>query len=171
MEPPILIETPNLQMRHFCKTDASAIREFNSSKAVLKYVPGDPVISSDKDALNIIENIWLKEYQQYGYARYALIHKQDNKVIGFCGYKFEPEFGYPDLGYRFSPEYWGKGLMSEAVASVIDYGNNILKLDKVIALAAVDNTASNKILTKFGFHQKRKIIEYGMPHFYYENWL
>ena len=32
-----------------------------------------------KEAKNLIVNIWLKQYEQYGYGRYALIHKEQNK--------------------------------------------------------------------------------------------
>ena len=38
-------------------------------------------------AKKIITDIWLKEYEHYGYARWALIDKQSQQVIGFCGLK------------------------------------------------------------------------------------
>jgi RimJ/RimL family protein N-acetyltransferase len=59
---------------------------------------------------------------------------------------------------------------SEAVSALMRYNDQVLKLDKIVAAAAVENRASNKILRKAGFTPKRKFLEMGMPHFYYENW-
>ncbi|TQV77187.1 GNAT family N-acetyltransferase [Aliikangiella marina] len=90
LKPEILVNTPRLQMREFCAQDAEEVLEFSSDESMLKFIPGDHKVKSKKEALFVIENIWLKEYEQYGYARYALIHKDDNKIIGFCGFKYEP---------------------------------------------------------------------------------
>lgn len=165
-----LIDTTRLTLREFCLEDAKAVLAFNSDKRVLKYVPGDDLLETLDDAKSVIKDIWQKEYQRYGYARYALVLKELNSVIGFCGFKFEPQFGYPDLGYRIAPEYWGRGIVSEAVNTLMHYNSQVLKLEKIVAAAAVDNIASNKILLKVGFKQKLQFIEMGMPHFYYEYW-
>jgi len=169
--PPVLIETPRLVLRHFYQGDAQGVFEFNQHPEMLKYIPGDPILSSVAEAAQIIENVWLNEYRQYGYARYAVILKGEINPIGFAGFKFEPEFGFPDLGYRIAPPFWGKGLISEAVDALLVYGKTTLELNKIVAIAAVDNAAYNRILQKFNFKQTNTLVEHGMPHYFYEKLL
>ena len=116
------IETPRLIMREFTLDDAEAVYQFNSHKEVTRYTGDAGFVKSIDDAKSIINDIWLKEYHHYGYARWALVDKQTQQVIGFCGLKYEPELNAPDIGYRMLPEYWGKGLGMEASKAALEYG-------------------------------------------------
>jgi RimJ/RimL family protein N-acetyltransferase len=46
-------------------------------------------------------------------------------VIGFSGVKYVPEIGGTELGYRFLPEYWGRGLATEAGEASIEFARNL----------------------------------------------
>ena len=157
----ILIETTRLQMREFCQADLDTGFEFSTHPEVVKYTGDYGMVKNKQDAEDVINNIWLAEYKKYGYARYALIHKADNKVIGFCGVKFEPNIlgpgiGCPDIGYRMLPEYWGQGLGTEAVKACLNYAREELGLTKIIGEVAQENIASNKLLLKLGFRLTEK---------------
>lgn len=147
----ILIETPRLAFRHFTLSDAPAVLEFNSDPLVTKYTGDAGTMQTLEDAENVITNVWLSDYAKYGYGRFAVVHKEDNKVIGFSGLKFLEEMQLPDLGYRLLPQYWGLGLGMEAAKACLEYGFDTLKLPKVIAMAMTENAGSISILTKLGF--------------------
>lgn len=147
----ILIDTPRLQMRQFIETDANAVLEFNRHPDVTRFTGDAGVVNNMSEAENVIKNVWQAEYQQYGYGRYALIHKKDNKVIGFCGFKYLTDFGMPDLGYRMLPEYWRQGLGYECASAALDYGFKTLGFSKVFAMADVNNAGSHAILQKLKF--------------------
>ena len=72
-------------------------------------------------------------------------------MIGFCGIKYLPELGWPDIGYRMLPAYWGKGLGMEAAKAMLDYARTHLNQNKIYGDAVVENIASNKIIQKLGF--------------------
>jgi len=150
-----LIETPRLIMREFTLDDLDAVFEFSSDYEVSK-LTGDPCVESKEEAEKIIKDIWLAEYEKYGYARYALVHKEDNKVIGFCGLKYIPagelgeNEGAPDIGYRMLEKYWGQGLGFEAANAAMEYGRSTLGLTNIFGDAVVENAASNKILERIG---------------------
>lgn len=151
-----LIETERLGMRHFTLEDATDVLRFSSNEEVTLYTGDAGSIASLDDAEHVINSIWLAEYQQHGYARYALVHKADNKVIGFCGWKYMTEEGKPDLGYRMLPEYWGQGLGMEAALAAMHYGKNVLGLTEVFADAVVENTGSIRIIEKLGFEFEKQ---------------
>ncbi len=156
-----LIETERLIMRRFTRDDVDAVHTFSQHPEVTRWTGDAGVVTTKADALNVIESVWLKEYEQYGYARYALVHKGDDKVIGFCGLKFEPDYGLPDLGYRMLPEYWGQGLGEEAARAALEYAKTTLGMTHIVAEAVVENIGSNRILEKIGFQKTKQVTKDG----------
>jgi len=152
----MLFETKRLIIRRFTVEDVDAVLHFSSNPEVIK-LTGDKLISTPEEAEKIIKDIWLPEYEKYGYARMAVIHKKDQKLIGFAGLKYEPEWGGTDIGYRFLPEYWGKGIATEASLPFIFYGFKILKLPKIIGVAFSTNPASSKVLEKIGLKYQKSL--------------
>lgn len=161
----ILIDTERLQMREFTLADIDAVFEFSSCEQVSQYTGDKGMVQTKTDAKYIIENVWMSEYEKYGYGRYALIHKQDNKVIGFCGVKYIESQGCPDIGYRMLPDYWQQGLGHEAVKATLQYAKQELGLTKIIADVDVNNEASNRLLIRLGFdrvpqHAEGELVNY-----------
>lgn len=59
-----------------------------------------------------------------------------------------------EIGYEITPRAWGKGLMPEALAPIIAFGFDRMKLHSVEAKVHPDNTASIRVLTKLGFERE-----------------
>lgn len=70
--------------------------------------------------------------------------------IGFYQWRDEPEAAAV-LGYDLAPEWWGRGLMSEAVEAVVDYGFEHMRLAFVEATVLVGNDRSCRTLERTGF--------------------
>jgi len=158
----VLIETDRLQMREFALDDIDAVFEFSTCPDVTRFTGDAGAVRSKQDAENLIKTVWLAEYEMYGYARYALVHKGDQKVIGFCGVKFEPELGLPDIGYRMMPAYWGRGLATEAVAATLKYAREVLGLERIVGEVVDQNLASNKLLLNLGFRPVDTYVKDGI---------
>lgn len=81
------------------------------------------------------------------------------KVIGSFGIEEYKEEDYPELnnlqgreiGYVLSKEYWGKGLMPEAVQTVITYLFETVKLDFILVGHFDWNRQSKRVIEKCGF--------------------
>ena len=81
------------------------------------------------------------------------------KVIGSLGIERYNESYYPELapfqgrevGYVLSKDYWGRGLMAEAVKAVIQYLFEVEKLDFIIAGHFEGNRQSARVIQKCGF--------------------
>ena len=144
-----IIETERLILREFNINDYKDVYEFGSNVEVHRYT-GDKIIESLNSAKELIKNVWHKDYNKYGYGRWAVIYKPENKIIGFAGLKYLPEFNESDIGFRFLPEYWGKGLASEVSNEIIKYGFEKLGLNKIIGIALAKNIGSCKVLEKIG---------------------
>ncbi len=154
----IIAETERLLIRKFNLDDAEGVFYFNSLKEVVQFT-GESPITNIEQAKNIIQNIWLKEYDQNGFARWAVIYKPDNKLIGFSGLKWEPEISEVDLGYRFHPSYWSKGIATESSMKVLHFGFEQLNLSRIVGLVMKQNPASAHVLKKVGM-QHYKVAEW-----------
>ena len=144
-----IIETERLILREFDINDYKSVYEFGSNVEVQQYT-GDQRIVSLEEAKELIKNVWYSDYKNYGYGRLAVIYKPENKIIGFAGLKYLPELDETDIGFRFLPEYWGKGLATEASNEIIKYAFDKLGLKRIIGIALPENIASCKVLEKIG---------------------
>ncbi|QQX82076.1 GNAT family N-acetyltransferase [Shewanella sp. KX20019] len=148
----IIVETERLVLRRFEPRDTKAIFLLNSIPEILTYIPGAPMTNISQ-AEQILNNMILKNYEQFGYGRWAVEHKADAKVIGFCGPKYIEEFDEVELGYRYLPAYWGQGIASEAgsaaLSKFMDYG-----IKEAIALILIGNKGSEGVAKKLGMSDR-----------------
>jgi ribosomal-protein-alanine N-acetyltransferase len=171
----IVLETERLILREYVKDDAPAFFRLNSDPEVMRYVPDEPMQSVEQ-AREILITHPIADYAQHGFGRLACALKATRDHIGFCGLKYLKEIDDIDLGFRFLPEHWGKGLATEAARAVVRYGFTEMaievnrrylnpcapqvaavhrtatkfSLDHIVGLAEPDNHASIRVLEKVG---------------------
>jgi RimJ/RimL family protein N-acetyltransferase len=156
------IETERLLLRWLTFDDIDAFNELGSNPQVIRYLGNQPFASLDA-AKETLSTAPLNDYATYGYGRFACIWKQTGQVVGLCGLKFLPDMGDVDLGYRFLPNFWGKGLATEAALASIGYALHPLGLQRLVGWVHPDNLASARVLTKLGFSFDRKTAVADIP--------
>jgi ribosomal-protein-alanine N-acetyltransferase len=92
---------------------------------------------------------------------FAVFHKGENKVIGSLGVHEPPSWVRKDerfkllsalkIGYVLAKDFWGQGLMPEAVKAVINYGFDTLGIDAFSIEHFVENAQSRRVIEKMGF--------------------
>jgi len=169
MKPPIITE--RLILRKLTTEDLDDMFLLDSNPDVVKYVGIQP-LTKKEESLKMIENI-INQYEKNGTARLAVIEKESNRFIGWSGIKLltDEVNGFKnvyELGYRFLPEFWGKGYATESALASLDLGFNQLNADKIYAYADIENENSHKILTKLGFENKGAFIDDGDHCYWYE---
>ena len=84
---------------------------------------------------------------------FAFAVTADHKVIGSIGV-FRQENIHrqtAELGYYIAEEYWGKGIMTEAVKQICEYVFNTSDMIRIYAEPFAYNAASCRVLEKAGF--------------------
>ncbi|MGB3294751.1 MAG: GNAT family N-acetyltransferase [Phormidesmis sp.] len=94
--------------------------------------------------------ITLKNYASRGYGMSALVSREIGSVIGFCGLVHPGEQPEAEIKYALKREFWGKGMATEAVGAVLEYGKRIFDLSVVIATVSPENAAARRVLMKVG---------------------
>ena len=89
--------------------------------------------------------------------RWLIIDNATAKLIGTCLIYFNDEENAWDISYNLGKAYWGKGYITEAMKRVLIYAKEELKIKQVIAVHAVENSASGKVIKKLGFQFIKEI--------------
>jgi RimJ/RimL family protein N-acetyltransferase len=93
----------------------------------------------------------LSQQQLYGVQYWALFHKETAAHAGCCGLRpRDPERQIFELGFRLRPEYWGKGLATEAARAVLKHAFDVIGARGIFAGHHPDNSASKHVLEKLG---------------------
>lgn len=91
----------------------------------------------------------------------------DGEAVGSIGLTFKEDVYRKnvEIGYWLSEEYWGKGIVTEAVKQVTQYAFDTFDVNRVYAGVFAFNTGSQKVLEKAGYtleaELKKTIFKYG----------
>lgn len=152
------LETERLVLRRLDSKDANDIFTMRSNPETMKYIPR-PILKNQEDACKLIAILDAKIDANEG-INWGITLKNDSKVIGIIGYyRAKPEHYRAEIGYMLLPEYSRKGITSEAVKRVIQYGFEDMKLHSIEAVLDAKNWASERLLKKNGFVKEGHFIE------------
>ncbi|RZJ35872.1 MAG: N-acetyltransferase [Flavobacterium sp.] len=143
-----LLTSKRLTLRKLSKDDAEAIFELRSNVEVNKYLDRKPAITME-DAVDFINSI-VENSAYY----WAITKTGEDKLMGtICLFDFNEESSKCEIGYELLPNYQDRGIMAEAVKTVIGYALETLELKVIEGLPHRDNQRSVKLLQKLGFEE------------------
>lgn len=158
----VILKTKRLILRPFVLEDLDDFFEYAS-------VPGVGEMAGWSHHKNKEESLKILQMFINGKKTFAIEYQ--NKVIGSLGIEeydeeFHQEFSnlkVRAIGYVLSKDYWGLGIMPEAVKEVIRYCFEDLKLDLLVATYYTFNNQSKTVLEKCGFtfYKKTTVVRLG----------
>ena len=150
LKPFPILETEKLILRRITKKDAPNLFEMRRDINVMRYI-GKPTCKTIKEARDLVTMIDNRIKNNEG-INWAITLKIDDKLIGNIGlHRIIKEHHRAEIGYMLAPQFWNRGIASEAIQAVINYGFTTLNLHSIEALLDSNNIASKKLLTKFNF--------------------
>nr|WP_315252564.1 GNAT family N-acetyltransferase [uncultured Flavobacterium sp.] len=154
-----VLKTERLLLRQVTVSDADVILALRSNDEVMKYIPR-PYLKNKEDALELIAMFDDKIENGIGINWGITFLDKPKEIIGIIGhYRIKPEHYRAEVGYMLFPEYNGKGIVSEALQKVIDYGFNEMKLHSIEAILDPENKGSERVLLKNGFVKEGHLLE------------
>ncbi|RCX21091.1 ribosomal-protein-alanine N-acetyltransferase [Anaerobacterium chartisolvens] len=143
------LETERLILRKLEITDTNDVFDYAKHPEVAKYVTWE-AHKSVEDAKGFI-NWTLGRYKNDEAGEWGIMLKDNSKIIGAMGFvQLDLQNSCGLIGYVLSKEYWGKGIMTEAVTRLISFGFKDMGLNRIEAVHAVENEASGKVMQKSG---------------------
>ena len=146
----VTLTTRRLTLRPWRGTDAEDLYEYARVDGVGQMAGWTP--HKDMEETRAVLAMFIR-----GKNVFALEHQ--GKVIGSLGIEEYCEENYPELaalkgreiGYVLSKDYWGMGLMPEAVRAVNEYLFETVGLDFILVGHFVHNQRSRRVIGKCGF--------------------
>jgi ribosomal-protein-alanine N-acetyltransferase len=157
MTPPTL-ETPRLILRPFVPGDLDGLAEILADPDVVRYLPGGAPRTREQSERTL--NFIMEHWEQHGIGWWAVTLKATGELIGWCGLKLVETTGETEVLYMFAKTHWGRGHAIEAAQASLRYGFEELGLERIIAVAVPENTASRHVMEKLGMRYEGIALYY-----------
>jgi len=150
------VDCERLLIRPAIDADLKEIYPIHINPQVNKYLPYD-TWQSWHDAKHWYA--YVQERRAKGIAEQFVI-ATPNGIIGTCiAFNYVPSIRGVEFGYVLNQQFWGKGLMSEAMRAFIPALQDSLQLSQINANVEAGNTSSLRLLDSLGFKHLGTIIE------------
>jgi RimJ/RimL family protein N-acetyltransferase len=150
------LETKRLILRSFCQEDVDAMAELFANADFMRFSLG--VFTERKQTVAFIEKVMGWDRLRIP-SQFAVVPRGENAIVDYCGFYHHAEVpGEIEIGYRLHPDYWNRGLITEAAAVVRDHGFRDQKLPRIISLVHPENSPSRRVAEKNGMTIEKQIM-------------
>ena len=147
-----LFETERMFIRNWRDEDDDheAFHRLNSDENVMKYFPFRR--TREECRAKLMETQHIVRTKGYGFA--PAILKETGEIAGMAAL-MDATFDVPfnpsvEIGWRFLPEFWGKGYASEVARGWLKLGFETLGLSEITSFAVPQNPASMAVMQRIG---------------------
>jgi ribosomal-protein-alanine N-acetyltransferase len=168
------LQTFRLILRSFREEDVDVMAQLFANPDFMRFSLG--VFTEREQTIAFITKVMA--WDRAGIpSQFAVVPRGEDAIIGYCGFFYHAEHSIEDIeiGYRLHPDYWNRGLITEAARAVRDHGFRDWKLSRVISLIHPENVPSRRVAEKNGMTVEKQITFRGFPTLVYamarEEWL
>lgn len=148
-----VLETDRLRLIEIEEKHADSIYKTFSLEEVTRYYGMVPFTSREQ-AVNMVKS-FANNFQEQRSIRWGITIKETEEFVGTVGLNNLLLFNKrAEVGYELHPNYWHKGIASEAVKAVVDYSFRELDLYRLGANTFPENEPSYSLLLKLGFQKE-----------------
>ena len=153
------LTTNRLHLREITLDDVPAIFSYFSNPQVTKYYGMEPFTTVEQTEQLVRHFATI--YEQNKGMRWAIELKERSGLIGTIGFNLlSSPHNRVEVGYELHPDFWGRGIVGEAVEAVVRFGFEELKLNRIGATVFVENKASQQVLINQGFEREGLLRQY-----------
>jgi [ribosomal protein S5]-alanine N-acetyltransferase len=156
------VETDRLRLRSMEPVDAERLWEIYGDAETMRHVgrTGRPV--ADLEATRRAVDAIRRHDQLHGFGLWALDERDGSQLVGVAGLAWVEGHG-PEVeaAYILRRDRWGRGYATEALRAVLEIGHGQLGLERIVALAYLENDASRRVMEKAGMRPDGTVEAYG----------
>ena len=144
------IETARLILRRAIREDAEPMfRNWASDSEVTKYLTWPT--HSNTTVSEMVIGSWLQEYERDNYYQWMIVLKEIGEPIGSISVvRQNDHVQEAEIGYCIGSRWWHQGIMTEALAAVIEYLLTEVGMNRVAARHDPNNPHSGGVMRKCG---------------------
>ena len=146
----VIIRSKRIILRKLKKDDYQDIYQ-NISKDVVRWLPNIHFPYSIDDAKSYIK-LSVNNFRKKRTFDFGIIFER--RVIGTISLENIDKHRKARLSYLLNKNYWNKGIITEAINKILEFGFKKIQLNKIFTSAVVENKISIHVLKKFGFKKE-----------------
>lgn len=145
------LETDRLILREHALTDADTLFAMRTNETIMQYI--DRERPKDLFEIKTFITSFNEGFEKGENLAWVIALKENpEQMIGSIGYwRTDYANHRAEIGYMLHPDYWRKGIISEALIKTIAFGFENINLHSIKANINPENDASRQILKKHGF--------------------
>lgn len=146
-----LLKTKRTKLVQLTEEYLTDLYQIFSDERVTEYMDINPMKSIEETKKEWID--WSNDVYNSGYGiRWGILYGE--QLVGTCGLHNIREVDdliIADIGYDLAVNYWGQGIVSEVVPTVIQYAFEKLDIQEIHACIYPENIKSVKSIQRLGF--------------------
>ncbi|MFD2741996.1 MULTISPECIES: GNAT family N-acetyltransferase [Sphingobacterium] len=148
-------------LRKYQASDFADYYQMVSDEAVMKYITEKALSEAEaREKFDSMLQINAK-HERLGYFK---VYDHKDTFIGDCKLEFYPlDTRCLEVGYILKEAFWGKGLATRLCAQMLALADEVAPEMAIIGIIDPANTASKRILQKFGFESYFVGMEDDLP--------
>ena len=162
IRPELPVETDRLRLRSLESDDAVGLFDIYGDAETMRFVgrTGRPV--ADLNATQRAVEAIRRHEELHGFGLWALVERDGSPLVGVAGLAWVEGRG-PEVeaAYILRRDRWGRGYATEALRTVLRIGHDELGLERIVALAYLENNASRRVMEKAGMRADGTAEAYG----------
>ncbi|MEO8513471.1 MAG: GNAT family N-acetyltransferase [Ignavibacteria bacterium] len=155
-----ILETERLLLRSLEPEDIEVIAKMFGDEEVMRFIGEGKTYPRSAAEQSITK--WNDYEREHGFTSWAVIRKEDNALIGKCGFNYLPDNSDIELSYMLDEPYWGSGYASEIAKAALEYGLNKLNMKRVVAIVYPQNSPSIRVIEKTGMKYEKEYDYHGI---------
>ncbi|MBI2654033.1 GNAT family N-acetyltransferase [Candidatus Woesearchaeota archaeon] len=144
-----IIKSKRFILRHFKKEDEKYLTKYANDRLVSRYISTMPYPYTIKDAKKWI-NHCIAAYKKRKKKEMNFVIEINGHLAGAVGLSHIDKHK-AEIGYWLGRDFWNKGIATEAVKVITNFGFNKLKLKRIYAYIFKQNKGSVRVLEKNGY--------------------
>lgn len=151
-----ILTTDRCAVREITENDIDRLYEIYSDEDATRYIEG---LYKDRDEEIAYTRDYIKnQYRFYEYGMWIVLDKATGEIIGRAGIFDRANQDTLELGFMFAKEFWGKGIATEVLKAIMEYGKEELGINSIYAHVVHENDKSRHLLEKLSFKYINNVI-------------
>ena len=144
-----VLDTKRLRLRPLSMRDEKDMYRYASDPAVSRHVLWD-AHESPRDTRSALRSA-IRQYRSGSPGSFAIERRSDRRMIGTIGFMWvNTEHRSAEVGYSLARDCWNQGYATEALAAVLRFGFDTLRLNRIEAQHETSHPASGRVMQKCG---------------------
>jgi [ribosomal protein S5]-alanine N-acetyltransferase len=145
----LLMTTQRLLLRPLESFDAPLVYEYMQDKEIAANTLLIPYPYPEGAADNWIRGTRQAMEMEKTFT-FGIVLRQENRFVGAVGLSIEEDHRRGELGYWLGKRFWGQGYATEASRRMIQFGFEVMNLNRIYATYFAENIPSARVLEKCG---------------------